>query len=359
VTYIGHKVGAHLDRLVAWQRGEKPAPVTVEWDLSNRCTLGCQDCHFAHTHIRGPWASVPKALPMAYSSTGDMADTTLTMRALTEMAAAGVQGVVWSGGGEPTTHPHIGSIVRYAATLGLQQGLYTHGGLIDPSLGAVLGQLASWVVVSLDCPDAESYAAEKRVPPKRFADACAGVVNLTGRQAIVGVSFLLHGQNWTRAIEMLTLARSLGATYTTFRPAIRTSPDQPSICVDDRSWITEALDPHYPSVLQRVALEPDVEIDLDRFRAYADWTSHGYTSCEGPTLNATITPDGRIWACPQKRGITSGFVGDLRAESFTDIWAKHPGRFTVDRDCRVMCRLHQVNQQLNALAPSGVHEAFV
>ena len=34
MTYIDPrgKVFAHMDRLVGWQQGAKPAPVTIEWD---------------------------------------------------------------------------------------------------------------------------------------------------------------------------------------------------------------------------------------------------------------------------------------------------------------------------------------
>ena len=48
------KLFAHLDRLAALQRGENPPPVNVEMDLSNRCSLGCEYCHFAYTHTKGP-----------------------------------------------------------------------------------------------------------------------------------------------------------------------------------------------------------------------------------------------------------------------------------------------------------------
>lgn len=355
MTYIGGKVGAHLGRLAAWQVGEKPAPVTVEWDLSNRCVLGCQDCHFAHTHVKGPWASKPRTLPMAFDSTGDLAELALVERALFDMTMAGVLGVIWSGGGEPTTNPAWLTIMSQAKDCGLEQGIYTLGGLLTQASGRKLARLASWAVVSLDAPDGPTYAAEKGVSPERFDAACNGVRWLAeAGPAVVGVSFLLHENNWFRAPDMLRLSRTLGATYTTFRPAIRTSPAQPSLCTDDRAWVTRG----YPT-LEALAQEHDVEIDPTRFAAYRDWQGHGYASCEGPKLNTTITPDGRVWACPQKRGIASGYLGDLRTESFEAIWARHPGQFAVDADCRVMCRLHQVNQTLNALAPRGVHEAFV
>ncbi len=346
------KVLRHLSRIAGWNRGEKPSPVTIEWDLSNRCVLGCQDCHFAHTHVKGPWATKPRLLPMAYESTGDLADTGLVMRAMDELHSAGVKGIVWTGGGEPTTHPDWLDIVKYAHLRGFDQGMYTLGGLLTPSTAMTLAKLATWVVVSLDCADAETYAAEKGVPPARFDAACNGLVALTGHKATVGASFLLHSQNWYRAGDMLALARSLGATYTTFRPAVQTSNDRPSQPLGDRAWIDEAA-----QFLARLEYEPDVEINIARFREYANWSGHGYTQCHGIRLNTTITPDGRVWICPQRRGVTA--IGDLRTESFAEVWAKHPRSYAVDDQCRALCRLHPVNQTMAALETPVAHEAFI
>ena len=354
MTYIDPrgKLFSHLDRVVGWQQGQKPAPVTVEWDLSNRCVLGCQDCHFAHTHTRGPWVSKSRTLPMAYSDTGDLADVVLVERTLREMAVLGVRSIVWSGGGEPTTHPAWIEVFAFAKHCGLEQGIYTLGGLLAPEKAAFLAHTMTWVVVSLDCADAVTYAAEKGVQPERFAAACDGVSWLSQHGGVVGVSFLLHEKNYTQAWKMLDLARSLGATYTTFRPAIRVSQEASSVPTDDRRWITRV-----PFMFERLAQEKDVEIDHERFKQYADWTGHSYTECHGPRLNTTITPDGRVWICPQRRGVTA--LGDLREESFADIWARHPGHYTVDAGCRVMCRLHPINQQLDAITRPRAHEAFL
>jgi MoaA/NifB/PqqE/SkfB family radical SAM enzyme len=356
VTYIDPrgKVLAHLDRLVDWRRGLKRAPVTVEWDLSNRCTLGCQACHFAHTHTRGPWSVKDRRLPMAFDNGGDLASVSLVERALGEMALAGVEGIVWSGGGEPTTHPDWRQVVLFAHRARLQQGMYTLGGLLAEADAIFLSEHLSWVVVSLDCLDGAAYAAEKGVPSGRFAAACDAVRWLGGGPATVGVSFLLHGRNWMQAADMVALGRALGATYVTLRPAVHTSADAPSVAIDDRAWITAAL-----PLLEQLATEPGVEVDADRFVAYRDRRGHGYAACAGPMLTTTITPDGRVWVCPQRRGIVGSELGDLRRESFSSLWARHPGRWTVDEDCRVMCRLHLVNQQLAALEAPRPHEAFV
>lgn len=358
MTFISpQKVFAHLDRMAAWQRGGKPAPVTIEWDLSNRCVLGCTYggaiCHFAHTHTRGPWMSRDRRLPMLYEGTGDQAHPDLVFRVLDEMAETGVRGIVWTGGGEPTTHPRWMEFVETAADRGIEQGMYTLGGLLTPKTGALLASKATWVVVSLDCATAIDYHTSKGVPLERFEAACDGVRSLVGHRATVGVSFMLHEDNWRKAPAMLELSRSLGASYTTFRPAIAEGPTTSLVGVQ-RDWITEAL-----PLLDSLSQEADVECDPPRFAAYRDWTGRSYETCHGIKFNATVTPDGRVWVCPQRRGLDGSMLGDLRNESFADIWAKHPGQWTELADCRVMCRLHLLNTVLDSVYAPKRHEAFV
>lgn len=348
-----HKALRHVDRLARWRAGETPAPVTVEWDVTNVCSLGCQSCHFAHTHEAGPWAQIAER-PETYTSTGRFANQRLVLRALGEMSSAGVQAVVWSGGGEPTLHPEFAQIVGFAHGYGLQQGLYTHGGHITDAMASSLSGKLMWAVVSLDAVDADTYAAEKRVAPLRFTHACDGVRRLAAAGVTVGVSFLLHGGNWLRLADMVALSRSLGASYTTFRPMIDTSPLDPGIITADRAWIEDARD-----LLVAMSSMDDVELDVSRFDAYRRWQGHGYAACHGITLNTTITPDGRVWVCPQRRGLSGSELGDLRAESFMSLWARHPGQWLVDRQCRAMCRLHTVNQAVAPIFTPRAHEAFV
>lgn len=153
---------------------------------------------------------------------------------------------------------------------------------------------------------------------------------------------------------MRDLARSLGADYVTFRPTIQTKVDAPSLRSHSTNWVTDAL-----PTLRWLAEDPFVEVDAERFQQYRDWRGHGYTLCRGVRLNTTITPDGRVWLCPQRRGVGGSCLGDLRTEDFSSLWSRHPGHYLVDEGCRVMCRLHPVNQQLEAMSATHAHEAFV
>lgn len=348
------KVLAHLDRLAVWRAGHRASPVTIEWDLTNVCSLGCRFCHFAHTHVKGPYASKNLIKPDGYGDTGTQADLALVTRVLPELAGAEVRAIVWSGGGEPTLHPHFGSIILAARAAGLEQGMYTLGGHLSEALAAHVRTCMTWVVVSLDAHTAATYAADKGVTEARFHAACDGIRRLQGGAAVVGVSFLLHAENWRQAGHMLALARSLGASYATFRPTIETAPGHLSQIAGDRSWVTDAL-----PMLEEFAEESDVEIDPARFVEYRDWTAHPYTTCYGIRLVTQITPDGRVWICPNRRGIAGSELGDLRQESFAAIWARHPGRVTEFSSCRAMCRLNLVNTVLADVEAPRVHAAFI
>lgn len=356
MTYINphQKPLAHLDRLAGWHRGDTPAPVTIEWDLSNRCTYGCAGCHFGYVHTKGPLTLGPRVLPMAHDKGGDLADPVLVRRVLQQAAGAGVKSIVWTGGGEPTTHQEWHWLMAYACELGLEQGLYTMGTLMSAAQADTVRQWLSWVVISLDHADAETYAREKRTTTRNFHRACETITALTGGAAAIGVSFLLHAGNYTQAPAMLALSRTLGATYTTFRPLVDTAPNAPGTLLGDRSWVRIAT----PG-LQALAAQPDVELDVARFEEWAGWSGHGYASCHGPALNTTITPDGRMWVCPNRREYAGSCLGDLRTESFADIWARHPGHVPVTHDCRALCRLHPVNRTLHELGQTRPHENFI
>lgn len=349
------KVFAHLDRLQGWREGDKPAPVTIEWDLTNRCSRGCHFCHMAYTHTRGPLAGAFDG-PEGSTSTGDIADTAMVLRSLAEAHAAGVQGIVWTGGGEPTLHPQFEEIVSEAARLGLAQGMYTHGGHISEGRAAFIRKHFTWVVISLDRADAESYRAYKGGGSKGFGNACQGIKNLaeSAGDCTIGVSFLLDADTWQSGWVDLKLADELGADYTTFRPMINFDQADPALPVGDRGWIAEAL----PS-LRLLAQTPGVVLDVDRFLEYRDYTGRTYHACMGIRLNTTITPDGRMWLCPNRRGFAGSELGDLSKETFTSIWQRHPGQWTDFTQCRVMCRLHLINQRLDVIETPIAHREFV
>lgn len=349
-----HKVLRHLDKLHQLAHyGNTSAPVNVEIDASNVCSLGCSWCHFGYTHTRGPLAG-KHAKPDGAIDGGHMLDWTLAQRILTQLAGCGVKSVTWTGGGEPTLNPHFDEMVRHAAAVGLEQGLYTHGGHIDAKRAALLKSTLTWVYVSLDECTPDAYQRGKGV--NRFRQATDGIRRLVAAEgtATVGVGFLLHPDNFRQVPAMVELGRLLGVDYMQFRPRVTYSQDAPNQLAEDTQWVWRAI-----AQLAPYADDPDVVMDTDRFAMYRDWQGHGYTTCHWSALQTVITPNGKVWRCVNKREHPDALLGDLVQEDFASLWARAGGACTVNAACRLMCRGHISNLTLDGILASTPHANFI
>lgn len=351
------KLFGHLDTLHLIQQGKRPAPINVEIDLSNRCSLGCSWCHFAYTHTKGPLTGKMDK-PTDAIPGGDLMDENLAYAIVEGLRAAGVKSITWTGGGEPTLHPKFDAITCHAYVNGLEQGMYTHGGHIDKARAGALKSRFTWVYVSLDECTPDSYKASKGV--NRFAAACEGIRNLVEAQgdgggADIGVGFLIHEGNWRDIHQMVRLGRELGVTYVQFRPTVHFEQDEPGKLQEaDTTWIRHAM-----GRLNAYKGDKFVIADTERFRMYAEWRGHGYSTCHWSALQTVITPNGKVWRCTNKREHPSALLGDLAVESFETMWARSGGPCLVDGECRILCRGHIANQTLDGIMQPQVHSNFI
>lgn len=347
-----NKVLWHTDRLEAIKIGRKPPPVNVELDLSFRCSLGCQSCHFAYTHTRGPLAG-KREKPINAIPGGDLMDFDLAKQIIIQLKQAGVRSLTWTGGGEPTLHPCFNDIIQYAYVHGMPQGIYTHGGHINEQRAALMKQAMTWVYISLDECTPEQYRQMKGVP--NFEKACQGVRNLVAvdGQATIGIGFLLHPGNWQQTDDMVNLGlNQLGADYVQFRPTVLYDQDDPGRLNENTDWMN--------GLIERLGQYDDGRIlaDVERFQMYRDWNGRPYKTCYWTALQTVITPNGRVWKCVNKREHADACLGDLSTESFADIWQRS-GPCAVDGTCRVFCRGHLSNLTLGAIMTRPEHAEFI
>jgi MoaA/NifB/PqqE/SkfB family radical SAM enzyme len=342
-----------FDTLAAIRAGRRPAPVSVEFDLSNRCSLGCEWCHFAYTHTRGPLAKGPKLEDRIPG--GDLIDTVLAKNIIEQLADAGVKSIIWTGGGEPTLHPDFDEIISHTArqSYHLRQGMYTNGAHIDSARATLIRENFTWVNISLDAVTPSEYQEVKRVPA--FVKVCQNTERLaqTPGGAVLGVSFLVTEGNADKIVDMVSLGRRLGADYTYLRPTILYDQATPAELAEDTEWIDDAL-----PMLEVFQGEPDVIVDTDRFHMYRDWNGHGYSMCHWSALQTVITPNGKMWTCVNKREHPAALLGDLSQEDFITVWSRNDVP-AVDGACRVMCRGHLANQTLQRVMERPAHAEFI
>jgi MoaA/NifB/PqqE/SkfB family radical SAM enzyme len=106
---------------------------------SLECNLECVMC---------PWSELrPDAAQMSWDTFNHIAQ-------YLHLA----EGVDFTGGGEPTSHPRLADMVRVAKEAGCEVGFSTNATLLDRSLSGILVSLGmDWISFSVDAANAETY----------------------------------------------------------------------------------------------------------------------------------------------------------------------------------------------------------
>src|SRR6185436_11099247 len=92
----GHKLSWHLERIQAWERGERIAPVTIDMALTRACNNACSYCY-----------------AMFQENTGSKITRQTMDNFIDDCAEIGVKSISFAGDGENALHPaFVSSVVR-------------------------------------------------------------------------------------------------------------------------------------------------------------------------------------------------------------------------------------------------------
>lgn len=292
----------YIDRLRAISRGELPAPVTVEVDLTNACNHRCIWCmdQSYNTRINATLKEVPLL---------DFA---------ADIARQGVQSVVFKGGGEPLLYYSFSKVAQYFQSKGLHLGLITNGEAINRHMDAI--PHLSWVQVSLDAATAETH--QKLHNPFKTNVFQTIVDNLyqISTSVFTGINYTIHPDNFQELTAAARLAKDVGCHFISFKRVIgeeaqRFTPQMVrnvSELVASAQW--EADRPDGKETANFQILAPRLH--------YFDqgYKSSPYPLCLAHHLIGTLGSDGNLYPCRTLRGEADYSYGSIYREAFQNIW---------------------------------------
>jgi mycofactocin radical SAM maturase len=278
------------------------APITVTWEVTNRCNLRCTHCLSAS----GPEAS----------TAGDL-DFAEACAVVDQLAAARVFQIHF-GGGEPFLYPRFMDLLRHAQARGLCcLCISTNGALLTHERIAELDALGGiYLQVSLD--GATEAACDAVRGRGAWRQATAALARLAGTGIVRTVNFVYTRANAGQLDAMHELALRHGATLrvTRLKPSGRGAetyralrPTQEQLAGLHR-WLGE-----HPAVLTG-----DTFFHLN---AFGGKPLGGFQSCGAARMTCLIVPNGDVYPCAFTQ--TEFFkAGSLRESPFADIWAQSP-----------------------------------
>ena len=332
------KILWHLDRVQQWNLTGNVFPILFEIDPSNKCNHDCPWCSFAK------WRSENK----------DMLCLETMKKILKEMKDGGTKAINWTGGGEPLMNPNTIESIKYAKEIGLDQGIFTNGAMINNEKAKILSSHMTWIRISLDAYDGDSYAESHGTVAGSFEKTLSNIRYLCGvkGKTTVGIGFVIHEKNYKGIPLIASIAKDIGANYMQFKPEIR-RPGQKQV---DPVFFRENVFP-----LLKVAEELsdenfNVMVTNYRFNdVLSPETNYGrnYGKCYSHHFQGAIAADGKAYICDHHKGEKEYEIGDIKQNSLSEIWSSEKRNKVIEfldstdlSQCQICCRNHELNKFL-------------
>ncbi len=339
-VYVGSKIFHFPEKLADLQARRQSAPLHVRLKPTNRCNHSCTYCCFRNENLYlGERMNEADQIPREKMQ-----------EIVADLGRMGVRAVTFSGGGEPLLYPHIVEAIQGLLRAGVKVAVLTNGALLRGKVAEVLACHATWIRVSMDAADAETYARNRRVATGEFEKVCGNIRNfsrISDRTCALGVNLIVTRENSGDVEAFLRMAKELGADHVKVSVAVvGTSPRENAEYLtpffdavkEQLAKATIALADDSFSIVDKVHLPESVEEGFER----------SYPSCPFAQCLTVIAADQSVYTCQDKAYTESGLLGSIKDRSFAELWASDELKQALLRldpscECRHHCVAHGKN----------------
>lgn len=274
------------------------APITVTWEVTNRCNLRCAHC----LSDSGPDADVRGELSLQQAK-----------QVVEQLAAAQVFQIHF-GGGEPFVYPGFMDLLRHAQAHGFCcLCISTNGSLLDARRIAELEALGGiYLQLSLDGASADVCDAVRG--RGSFAKVTGALERLRGSSIVRTVNFVYCRGNAGQLDDMAALAADYGATLR----VTRLKPSGRGAETYEAMRPTQEQLAHLHGWLQA---RPEV-LTGDSFfhlNPLGGRPLGGFSFCGAARMTCLIDPRGDVFPCAFTQSPDFA-AGNLLQQDFGDVW---------------------------------------
>lgn len=336
----GHKLFWHKERVEAWLRGERIAPITIDCSLTRACTYRCTYCY-------------------GQLQTNDEKRMTrdVIFRFLDDAAEIGVKAISFVSDGESTCSPHLYDAIIRGRRNGLDMALGTNGYLLkDERLREILPAL-TYLRFNISAADPERYAhihGSNVLCYEKVISTVSKTVQIKREDNLpvtIGLQMVLLPQFADQIIPLAKLGKSLGADYLVIKH-----------CSDDER---SSLSVDYSQYFKLVDLLKEAETySSENYIVRAKWSkilSGGkrcYTQCYGSPFIMQFSGSGLVAPCGMlfNTKYDRYHIGNITETSFKELWKGErywevinliaSEKFNAQTMCGSLCLQHKVNEFL-------------
>lgn len=335
-----HKLYWHRDRVEAWLKGERIAPITMDCALTRRCTYRCVYCY-----------------GQLQANDEKRMTKDIIFRFLDDAAEIGIKAISFVSDGESTCSPHLYDAILRGKANGLDMALGTNGYLLkDEKLGEILPGL-TYLRFNISAAEPKRYTQIMGCSEKAFHKVlgtikeCVRIKKEKGLNVTLGLQMVLMPDFKDQIIPMAKLGRELGVDYVVIKH-----------CSDDE---TGALGVDYSKYDEFSDLLKEAEsYSDDNTLVKVKWSkilSKGirrYHQCFGPPFIMQLSGSGLVAPCGMlfNNKYKKYHIGNIADTPFKEIWKSErywdvmdliaSDKFDAATMCGTLCLQDRVNEFL-------------
>ena len=338
---------------------EKIKPYSGEFVMTLNCTHRCESpCPYTQQkQIAGCWNENDFMNPLAHMQTLDYAK-----RLLDKIKQAGVKGLIFTGGGEPTLNKYLGGAMKYADEIGIDTVLYTNlVGLSNSQLEEILDANPLLIRGSLNAVSKEPYnklhnplnkvnSHEKAL--KNVKRISRGVVDKPNID--FGIAFVINEinkndlENSAYELRDILIRNNARIDFATFRPTfdyVGGEQINPEV-VDE---IYEKVEKKVRPVLESIGIKCNNV--KPRYESLKKDTKN-FTACRASGLYVELSPNGDLHLCCDRNAHPDWAFGNLNRNSLEEIFEGNARRVMIESvnedncsGCPPGCKPQMTNNQ--------------
>ena len=344
----GAKIAWHQDRIRAWERGERIAPITIDMALTRACNYACHYCY-----------------AMLQENDRKVINQKVIFDFLEDAAEIGVKGVSFVSDGESTISPAFVDAVKRGHELGISMAVGTNGFVLNRrKLEEVLPAL-TYVRINISAGERTRYAEIMGVKEHWFDRVCQNIRDMVEVKrknnlgVTIGLQMVLMPQYRDQIMPLAKLGRDLGPDYLVIKHC--SDNEDGDLGVDYSGYKTL-----YDTLHEAEALSTDtykVQVKWSKIEA---GNRRSYQRCYGAPFMLQLSGSGLVAPCGMlfNERYKKFHIGNICDTRFKDIWASDrywevmnylagPG-FNAQTMCGSLCLQHKVNEFLDGYSKGEV-----
>ena len=300
----GHKLPWHMDRVRAWEQGQRIAPITIDMALTRACDAAC---HFCYAQLQEN---------ARQEITAEVIDAFLE-----DSARMGVKGISLVSDGESLLSPVYERTITRGRQYGIRMASGTNGFRFTPALLSQVLPALDYLRFNVSGGTEQRYCQIMGVKPAFWERVIANIRAAVERKrasllnVTLGIQMVLMPQDADQILPFAQLGRDLGVDYAVIKH-----------CSDDESGRLGVDYGRYPELhglLQRAeSMSTDTYQCVVKWNKLRDAETFPYQRVYGPPFLLQISGSGLVAPAGQffNDRYAKFHIGNICEERWWDIW---------------------------------------